>query len=183
MNRGDAARHLDREAVEALLETLPDPPRDRGRVTLLVARGPDETRSTPASVALTVDGPFPGDRWSPAKDPERDSQITMMEAELGRRIAHGQDPALFGDNLVVDLDLGSTNLPAGTLLRLGEATVEVTSKPHTGCKKYGERFGTDALAAISTPERKPRRMRGLHVRVVEPGRVSVGDELVVLRRP
>ncbi|MCB9698992.1 MAG: MOSC domain-containing protein [Alphaproteobacteria bacterium] len=182
VNRGDSRKHLDRETVEALLADLPPAPTDRGTVRTLVARGPEEARSTPASVALTVEGAFPGDRWSAAKDPERRQQITVMEEPVGLRIANGQPMTLFGDNLVVDLDLGSANLPVGSVLRVGGATVEVTDKAHTGCKKYGERFGTDALAAISTPERKPRRLRGIHVRVVTPGDVAVGDAIEVLRR-
>lgn len=182
MNRGDETKHLAREAVDALLDDLPAPPTELGRVALLVARGPEETRSTPSSVALTAEGAFPGDRWSSAKDPDRRQQITVMELEIGRRVANGQSLTLFGDNLVVDLDLGSENLPVGSLVRVGEATAEVTDKAHTGCKKYGERFGTDALAAISTPERKPRRMRGIHLRIVTPGEVAVDDTIEVLRR-
>ncbi|MCA9492753.1 MAG: MOSC domain-containing protein [Myxococcales bacterium] len=182
MNRGDSAKHLSRETVEALLADLPPAPTDRGTVRWLIARGPDEARSTTTSVALTVDGAFPGDRWSLAKDPERRQQITVMEEPVGLRIANGQSMTLFGDNLVVDLDLGSENLPVGSLLSVGGAKVEVTDKPHTGCKKYGERFGVDALAAISTPERKPRRLRGIHVRVITPGELAVGDVIEVLRR-
>lgn len=183
MHRGDPSRHLSPSDLDQLLGGAPPAPRDRGHVALLVARGPDERRETPHRVELSVDGPLPGDRWSPAKDPHRRSQLTAMEAEIGRRIAHGQPLSLFGDNLVLDLALDADNLPPGARVRVGAALLEVTDKPHTGCKKYAARFGVDALAWISVPERRPARLRGIHLRVVEPGSVAVGDEVVVVERP
>lgn len=179
MHGGDPAKHLERDAVDRLRD-LPPAPRDHGTVALIVARGPDESRATPRAVHLTVDGPLPGDRWSLARDPERGSQITAMEHRLGVAIANGQDLSLFGDNLVLDLALDAANLPAGSRIRAGSALLEVTDKPHTGCRKYAARFGTPALAWISA--RKSLRMRGIHLRVLEPGRVAVGDPVDVVFR-
>ena len=47
--------------------------------------------------------------------------------------------------------------------------------PHTGCAKYADRFGVDALRAVSRPDGRRRRLRGMYVRVVIPGTVTVGD--------
>jgi hypothetical protein len=43
---------------------------------------------------------------------------------------------LAGDQLYIDMDLSGENLPPGTQLTLGNAVIEVTSQPHTGCKKF-----------------------------------------------
>ena len=85
--------------------------------------------------------------------------------------------ALAGDQLYVDLDLGVDNLPAGTRLALGEAIVEVSETPHTGCSKFRARFGSDALRWINSPVGRELRMRGLNARIIRGGVVRVGDEV------
>lgn len=105
-----------------------------GRVALLVAREPGEARHTPAFVVLTVEGPVPGDRWAPERDPERASQVTAMEVGVGEWIANGQDLALFGDNLVVDLALDEANLPVGSRVRAGTAVLEVPPSHTTAAR-------------------------------------------------
>ena len=89
--------------------------------------------------------------------------------------------ALAGDQVYVDLDLSLENLPTGTLLRLARRMLEVTAAPHTGCSKFTERFGVDALRLTATPEGKSLRLRGINTRVVRGGAVSVGDEIAVER--
>lgn len=178
---GDPARHLDPAVLDDVLSDL-HPPRDAGTVKLLVSRPRKGERVRLERGILEVGAPFAGDRWSPARDPDCNSQITVMAWDVGERIRNGQDLALFGDNLVVDLALDADNLPAGSRLRVGAAEVEVTAKAHTGCKQYAGRFGVDTLAWISRPERKPLRLRGIHVRVVTSGEVATGDPVVVLRR-
>jgi MOSC domain-containing protein YiiM len=98
-------------------------------------------------------------------------------------IANGQPLALAGDNLIVDLDLSSANLPIGSRLRVGSAIVEVTPKRHKGCRKFSGRFGVDALRFVAKLDTYERRLRGLYVRVIEPGFAGPGDEIVVLSRP
>jgi MOSC domain-containing protein YiiM len=91
-------------------------------------------------------------------------------------IAQEQDRwALAGDQLFVDLDLSLSNTPPGTKLALGSAVIEVTSQPHTGCKKFADRFGPDALKFINSPLGKQLQLRGLNAKVVQPGMIRVGD--------
>jgi MOSC domain-containing protein YiiM len=82
---------------------------------------------------------------------------------------------LAGDQLFIDFDLSEANLPAGTRLALGSAVIEVTAQPHTGCGKFLERFGADAMHFVNSPTGKGLRLRGLNARVVRAGRIRVGD--------
>ena len=91
--------------------------------------------------------------------------------------------ALAGDQLYIDLDLSTDNLPPGTRLRLGSAVIEVTAQPHTGCGKFAARFGTEAAKFVNSPEGKKLRLRGLNAKVVAPGVIRVGDMARKLQRP
>jgi MOSC domain-containing protein YiiM len=50
-----------------------------------------------------------------------------------------------------------------------------------GCRKFVERFGIEAMKFVNGPLGRTLRLRGLNARVVTPGVVTVGDEIVVLR--
>ena len=83
--------------------------------------------------------------------------------------------ALAGDQLYVDLDLSVDNLPAGTLLAVGEAVLRVSEAPHTGCAKFIERFGTEAMRFVNSRTGRRLRLRGMNTRIVIPGTVRLGD--------
>ncbi len=173
--------HRTPEALARWLATTPRPRADHGAVRALVTRGPEESRDRPSSVELEPGRPVPGDRWTARKDPAGDSQLTMMEWGFGVFVAGGEPGVdAFGDNLLVDLDLSEPNLPAGSRVQVGQAVLEVTPKPHHGCKKYARRFGVDALKFLG--DHRELRLRGIHLRVVLGGRVAVGDPIVVLDR-
>ena len=125
---GDASRHLARTDLERGFRAL-SPPTDVGTLTLIVARGDDGHRETPERAVLTPEGGVPGDAWLRDSPEKLDAQITMMRSDVARLLANGQLLSLFGDNLLVDLDLSVANLPAGSRLRLGRALLEVTPAP------------------------------------------------------
>ncbi len=179
---GDPACHLPLATLEARYAELGTGPRDRGSVKLLVVRPTKGERVMPAQVELTVDGGMAGDRWISREPRHPDSQITLMRHDLGELIANGQSLGLFGDNLLVDLDLTEDNLPTGSRLRIGGCLVEVTPEPHNGCAQYAGRFGHDALRFISQKPLRPARLRGIYVRVLESGTVAVGDSIEVIER-
>jgi MOSC domain-containing protein YiiM len=73
--------------------------------------------------------------------------------------------------------LSVENLPVGTRLALGSAVIEVTAPPHTGCVKFVERFGVDAMTFVNSPIGRELRMRGLNAKVVQPGVIRAGDRV------
>ena len=117
--RGDSDRHLSPEELESALHSLPAAPRDRGKVALLVSRRADGVRETPERVRLTPEEGLPGDRWARTTREHPGMQLTVMRRDIGEVIANGQPLTLFGDNLVVDLDLSEANLPTGSRIRVG----------------------------------------------------------------
>jgi MOSC domain-containing protein YiiM len=181
---GDPARHLTKEELGPRLEALlaTQAPVDVGRVALMVARDGTDERLTPTRCTLTREGGIPGDKWLRKHPINPEAQLTVMRSDVAELLANGQALTLFGDNLFVTLELAASNLPVGTTLRVGGATLEVTSKPHNGCKKFKARFGLPALEAVADRATRPRNLRGIYMRVVEDGEVAVGDEIRVLRR-
>jgi len=180
---GDATRHRSGAALEAAFRALPPAPHDQGRLLLIVCRHPDGARDACERVCLTRDDGVSGDGWSrrPPRDPE--AQLAVMRRDVAALIANGQPLTVFGDNLFVDLDICAENLPAGTRIRVGDAVVEVTAKPHNGCVKFKGRFGEDALRFVQAPPTRNQNLRGIYWKVIEPGDVWVSAPIAVLTRP
>jgi hypothetical protein len=179
--RGDPSRHLDRATLEASIAAL-RAPLDEGSVALMVARGPAGERHLPDEAVLTVEGGMPGDRWASQTKYGPDYQLATARADFARLIANGQALELHGDNLFLELDLSTGNLPPGTLLRAGEALLRVTPVAHDGCKKWVQRFGLCPMQLNLHPAYRALHVRGIYLRVVEEGRVRVGDRVRVVSR-
>jgi MOSC domain-containing protein YiiM len=157
---------------------------DRGRVALLVRLGEGGRREILDRVRLAPEAGVPGDAWGRAAEPKRDMQIAVMQKDVAELIANGQPLALFGDCLVLDLDLSAANLPSGSRVRVGGAILEVTPFPHNGCRKFRARFGDDALRFVSMRELRHRNLRGIYMCVAEGGEVRTGDQVdVIFRAP
>ena len=179
---GDASRHRKLAELEAGLIALREAPKDKGRLALIVRRLPDGGRETPEYVQLFPDEGVPGDGWTRRAPRDPLAQLAVMRRDVAELIANGQPLTHFGDNLFVDLDLSAENMPLATRLRVGEALVEVTSKPHNGCMKFKARFGQDALEFVQAPPTRHENRRGIYWRVVEAGDARVGDAIRVLSR-
>jgi MOSC domain-containing protein YiiM len=93
------------------------------------------------------------------------------------------DQAWAGDQLYVDLDLSVENLPAGTRLAIGDAVVEITAPPHTGCAIFVRHFGEEAMRFVNSRTGRAMRLRGANGRVVTGGAVRTGDKVTVHRVP
>jgi ribosomal protein S18 acetylase RimI-like enzyme len=131
---------------------------------------------------VAPDAGLPGDAWGRKPERKAEAQISVMQRDVAELIANGQPLSLFGDNLIVELDLSAANLPPGSLVRVGGARLEVTPLAHNGCKKFRTRFGEDALRFVSNPERRPRNLRGIFMRVLQGGEVGPGDLIEVIAR-
>jgi hypothetical protein len=176
--------HLTMAQLQAGLDVIRQSPKDAGELQLIVRRPRVNQREVLDEAQLdTVEG-LVGDTWRfrgssrmPDKTtPHPDMQINIMNARAVALVA--QDPArwaLAGDQLFVDLDLGVKNLPAGTRLTVGDAILEVTPQPHTGCGKFVERFGLDAMKFVNSPVGRELCLRGINARVVQSGTIRRGD--------
>jgi MOSC domain-containing protein YiiM len=170
--------HADPEELAAGLDHVRSSPTDRGTVELIVRRPAENEREVLDEAELDAAVGLVGDRWHLGSSPTNDAQLTLMNARLAELVAQSRDRwALAGDQLYVDLDLSVENLPPGTRLAVGEAVLEVSEVPHTGCAKFSARFGTDALKLVNKGEGRELRLRGMNARVVQPGTVRRGDAI------
>lgn len=167
------------EGLEAAWAHADPAPPGRGTVELICVRLGGGVHETPDRVEVTLEGGVEGDRWAAGKRPDLEAQVTLMNVRVTRLVGHdGVALDAPGDNFLVDLDISEDALPAGSLLRIGTALLEVSPAPHTGCKTFRERFGLEALTWVN--DHRDRRLRGVNCRVVEPGSVAVGDAVEVV---
>lgn len=182
--------HLTMAQLEAGLDVIRQSPTDAGELQLIVRRPRVNQREVLDEAQLdTVEG-LVGDTWRfrgssrmPDKtSPHPDMQINIMNARAVALVAQDRARwALAGDQLFVDLDLGVKNLPAGTRLTVGGAILEVTPQPHTGCGKFVERFGLDAMKFVNSPVGRELCLRGINARVVQSGTIRRGDTVTKIQ--
>jgi MOSC domain-containing protein YiiM len=174
--------HLSSAHLEAALGHLLAAPEDGGELLLIAARPRPGERELPTEAMLDLVEGLVGDNWRARGSRHTadgsaipEMQVTVMNVRVAALVAGPDDLALPGDQLYVDLDLSVDNLPVGCRLAIGEAVLEVTAPPHTGCKKFVARFGEDAMKFVNSREGRAYRLRGMNTRVVVPGTVRVGD--------
>ena len=171
--------------LEARLDEVIQSPKDHGVLEMIVRRPAVGAREILEDGQLDLADGLVGDTWKLRTSrrtadgtPHPDMQLNLINSRLVALVS--QDKSrwhLAGDQLYVDFDLSEANAPAGTRLAIGSAVIEVTAEPHTGCSKFVERFGLDAMKFVNASERRDLHLRGINARVVQPGAVRVGDAI------
>lgn len=174
--------HRTTEELESLLDDILAAPKDAGPVEMIVRRPTENEREAVESAQLTTDRGLVGDDWINRVDengnPHVQTQLTLMNSRVTDAVALTRDRwSLAGDQVYVDLDISMENLPAGSRLRVGEALIEISEMPHTGCDKFASRFGKEALRFANVGIGRENRFRGVNAFVVEPGTFRLGDKI------
>jgi hypothetical protein len=179
-------QHRPIEDLEAGMSAILESPTMAGTLDLIVRRPAVGLRETMAEGRLDEVVGLVGDSWqergsrrTPDGRANPNAQLTLMNSRAIALIAGTPERwPLAGDQLYVDLDLGEVNLPAGSHLRIGEAVVEITAEPHTGCSSFKSRYGSAAVAFVNSPEGRTHRLRGVNARIITGGRICAGDAVV-----
>ena len=169
-------KHLTIEELHAGLDAIRLSPKDAGTLELIVRRPAAGLREVLQVGQLDPAEGLVGDSWKSRRS-SVDMQLTIMSSRVIALVA--QDSTrwqLAGDQLFVDIDLSAENLPSGTRLAVGDqAVIEVTAPPHTGCGKFGQRFGMEAAKFVNSSIGRQLRLRGVNAKVSEPGVIRSGD--------
>jgi hypothetical protein len=176
------------ETLEVGVVHVRQSPKTTGVVELIASRPDTGLRETPREARLDETVGLVGDNWlvrgssmTPDRRANPNAQLTLMNARAIALIAGTPDRwALAGDQFYVDLDLSIENLPAGTRLQIGEAVIEITAEPHTGCGKFKARYGPAALAFVNSASGRELCLRGVNARIVTGGVVRVADSVAKL---
>lgn len=175
--------HVTLDAMESRFAHICESPRDHGVLRLIVRRPASGEREILEQGELTLTDGLLGDGWKARGSsrradgsPDPQNQITVMNARVIEVLAQQKERwPLAGDQLFIDLDLSTENLPPGLRLEIGSAVIEVTPQPHTGCKKFHARYGSDAVKFVNSPEGRKHNLRGINAKVVKAGMVCLGD--------
>ncbi len=167
------------------LEAMERSPLDLGRVEGIVVRPGENLRQLRDCVRVSPEGGVEGDSWSrgcwlqlPDGRPHPSVQVAVMNSRVINLMAGERAYwPLAGDNLYLDFDLSQANLQPGQRLRIGSALFEVTDEPHLGCKKFALRYGAGAVRFVNSPRGRELRLRGIYLRVIQAGEVSLGDRV------
>ena len=175
--------HLTWDELEAGLDVIRQAPKDEGVLEMIVRRPRVGVREVLDVAELSTGEGVVGDSWSTRQStrtfdgsPHPDMQLNVMSCRAIALIAQDKSRwPLAGDQLFLDMDLTDDNLPAGTRLELGDAVIEVTDQPHTGCSKFVERFGVDAMKFVNSTVGRALHLRGINAKVIRSGAIRVGD--------
>lgn len=175
--------HLTMTELEAGLDNIRQSPKAEGVLELIVRRPQTDQREALTEGELDLAEGLVGDNWkargstrTPDGSAHPEQQLNIMNSRVIALLAQQKERwQLAGDQLFIDLDLSDENLPPGSRLAIGEAVVEVTAIPHTGCDKFVERFGADATKFVNSPLGRQLHLRGINAKVVQAGSIKVGD--------
>lgn len=182
--------HRRAEELQAGLAHILDSPKEGGSIDMIVRRPKVNEREILHKGELDTSMGLIGDNWlqkgyrkTADGSAHPDMQINLMNTRVISLVAGDRHHwPLAGDQFFVDMDLSDENLPVGTRLHIGTATLEITAEPHLGCKKFTERFGLEAMKFVNSGLGKKLNLRGINAKVVKPGSVITGEVIKKLAR-
>lgn len=191
VTQNSSVTHRGKDELVAGVEHIRRSPVDHGALVMIVARPAEGERKILEQAQIDLVDGLVGDTWrtrgsSSTADGSANplAQITVMNSRAAALVAGTADHGgLAGDQLYVDLDLSAEQLPPGSRLQIGDAVIEITAKPHRGCSKFAARFGTEALRFVNTGEGLALNLRGRNAKVLAPGTIARGDEVLRLEPP
>ena len=171
--------------LEAGLDHIRQSPKNDGLLEMIVRRPRTGEREVLDEGHIDLAVGLVGDNWLERLQAKKGdgplnthAQLTLMNSRAASLVALDKERwQLAGDQLIVDLDLSVGNTPPGTRLAIGSAILELTSEPHTGCKKFVEHYGMDAMEFVNSPTGRELNLRGVNARVIQPGLIRVGDAI------
>ncbi len=176
--------HLSAEELTARQSEVWESPSNDGTLEMVVSRPEVDGREVLEHGELIVGAGLAGDNYlargnskTPDGSAHPEAQLNVMNSRAIDICADGDRSLwpLAGDQMFVDFDLSTTNVPTGTQLAIGTAIIEVSAKPHHGCAKFASRFGQDAARWVNSD--KGRRYRGINAIVVQDGVIKPGDTI------
>ncbi|MEM8947671.1 MAG: MOSC domain-containing protein [Planctomycetota bacterium] len=177
--------HLGADELEIGLTAVLQSPREQGQLQAIFVRPAENERQSLDEAELAQSTGIVGDRWVhahwqhlPDGSSDPDTQVSLMNARILEQISGGDAAAmgLAGDNLIVDFDLSEENLPVGSELAIGdEVIIKISETPHTGCRKFVERYGKPAQQFVNSDVGKQHHLRGVLGMIVSDGTIRVGD--------
>lgn len=175
--------HCTTEQLEEWVGRVKEAPAEKGTVEGICIRPEPNEREVLESCVLSPELGVEGDFWvkqcwKKLDDGSSDPvvQVAIMNSRAIDIIAGEKERWwLAGDQLFVDFDISEKNVSVGDRLRVGQAVIEITDIPHTGCDLFKERFGVDAVKYVNSKTGKALRLRGMFGQIVQEGVVNIGD--------
>jgi hypothetical protein len=176
-------KQLTMSELEAGLDEIRRSPKEEGVLEMIVRRPRTDEREVLQEGELDLKEGLVGDNWSTRGSSRTadgsshpDMQLNIMNSRVIALVAQDKERwQLAGDQLFIDLDLSTENLPPGSRLALGPCVIEVTAEPHTGCQKFVERYGADAMKFVNSAVGRQLHLRGINAKVIQAGVIRVGD--------
>ncbi len=162
-------------------------------VATIAVGGPRAVRWNGKDVVTSIfKTPVPGPVWARRHnlDGDRQSDLEVHGGEFKAvyayaaehydwwrtRLSRDLEPASFGENLTITA-LDEPTVCIGDVVRIGDAELEAT-EPRLPCYKLGLRFGDLGMVKAFSEARR----WGVYFRVVQEGRIAVGDAVTFLHR-
>ncbi|WP_126974878.1 MOSC domain-containing protein [Frigidibacter oleivorans] len=180
---------VTRAELDAALAQVRAAPRDDAPVLELTFRPGYGQRLHPPRLSLTaargvlLEGQ--AERWPVAPwmrladgSPDPRIQVSILPRRVMDLVWRDREGTPHpGDTIIADLDMSEANLPAGSLLSVGSATLRVSDVFNDACVKWKVRYGAEAKDWITAPGHPPLRLRGILCEIVADGEVAVGDPI------